>query len=240
MPVVFVHGMRVSGTMWGPVMEAVEARHPVEAPDLPGHGRRRGESFTLPAAVDAVAEAIDRLGGRALVVGLSLGGYVAIATAKRHPDKVAGLVAIGCTALPRGLFAAAFRGVARAAALHPPTGNRVSAWGFRRQLPRPAAQALIGGGLTSEVVPAVVGAVIGFDPPAALAAYPGPVWLAYGTKDPFRHDAHAFVRACRDGRLVVWPGQGHLTCLADPRTVARLVSDAAAVVGRPSYVSCVL
>lgn len=100
LPLVFVHGMRVSGTMWQPVIDTLGTRHPTAAPDLPGHGSRRAEPFTLPGAVAAVTDAIDALGGRALVVGLSLGGYVAVATAGSHPDRVLGLVAMGCTATP--------------------------------------------------------------------------------------------------------------------------------------------
>ncbi|WP_331766186.1 alpha/beta hydrolase [Embleya sp. NBC_00896] len=231
LPIVFVHGIRVSGTMWRPVMEVVGDRHRVVAPDLPGHGRRRGEPFTMPAAVDTVAEAIDGLGGRALVVGLSLGGYVGIATAGRHPDRVAGLVAIGCTALPRGVLAGAARGPAGLAARYPEAGNRLSAWAFRRALPEPVAEAVLSGGLACEVVPSAMEAVVGMDPPASLAAYPGPVWLVNGARDPFRSNERAFLRACRDGRLSLWPGRGHITGLADTGALARTVLDAATVAG---------
>ncbi len=86
LPVVFAHGTRVSGTMWRPVMQSVGAHRPVAASDLPGHGRRRGEPFTIDAAAAAVADTIDQLGGRALVVGLSLGGYVGIADAGLAPS----------------------------------------------------------------------------------------------------------------------------------------------------------
>ena len=44
--------------------------------------------------------------GRALVVGLSLGGYMAIETAEAYPDKVLGLVLAGCSAEPVGPSAA--------------------------------------------------------------------------------------------------------------------------------------
>ncbi|TJZ44555.1 alpha/beta hydrolase [Streptomyces piniterrae] len=229
-PIVFVHGMRVSGTMWHPVIEHIGNRHPTAAPDLPGHGARRGEPFTMAGAVRAVDGAIDALGGRALVVGLSLGGYVSIATAASHPDRVLGVVAMGCTSLPRGLFGAAFRGAGRAAAACPEAANRLSAFGFRRTLPRPTAEAMISGGLASEVIPGVVDAVADMNPLASLAAYPGPVWLVNGGRDHFRRHERLFLRACRDGRLAVRPGCGHVTSLSDTAAVARTVLDAAAVV----------
>ncbi|MEU8890107.1 alpha/beta hydrolase [Streptomyces sp. NPDC048442] len=243
LPLVFVHGTRVSGTMWHPVMAAVddradsciatptESRRRMAAPDLPGHGRRRGESFTMDAAVEAVADAVDELGGKAMLVGLSLGGYVAIATAARHPDRVAGLLAIGCTAAPRGAYATFLRRQFRLATRHAGTAERLSVRGFRRMLPPPAAEAMSAGGLSCEVMADVADAVTGMDPIAALGAYPGPVWLANGARDPFRSDERAFLAACRDGRLTVWPGLGHLTPLADPQALARTVLDAATVAG---------
>ncbi|WP_034521305.1 alpha/beta fold hydrolase [Actinomadura rifamycini] len=228
-PVVLLHGIRVSGTMWGPLAERLRERHRVVAPDLPGHGRRRGERFTMDGAVDAVAEAVDGLGGRALVAGLSLGGFVGIAAAARHPGRVAGLVAMGCTTRPEGFGRAVYRTAGRLAGRWPAYADAVGALAFRRALPGPAAGAVLAGGLSSAAFPQAVEAVCGFDPVAALAAYPGPVWLANGTRDPFRSHERAFLRACRDGRLVLWPGRGHLGALHDPALPARLVLDAAAL-----------
>jgi pimeloyl-ACP methyl ester carboxylesterase len=229
LPVVFVHGIRLSGTMWHPVMERIGRDHPTAAPDLPGHGRRRGEIFTAEGAVDAVAAAIDELGGRALVVGLSLGGYVAQAVAGRDPQRVAGLVAFGSTAVAGGVWGGVYHLLAGVAARHAETGNRLSAWGFRRALPAHVAEAVVAGGMSCEVMQQAVDAVMEMDPPAALARYPGPVWLVNGARDPFRADERAFLRACRDGRLISLPRRGHVTTLAEPARLARIVQDAAIV-----------
>jgi pimeloyl-ACP methyl ester carboxylesterase len=193
------------------------------------HGARCGEPFTMSRAVDTIVEAVDKLGGRPLVVGLSLGGYVGIATAGSHPGRVLGLVAMGCTALPRGLIGAAYRAVARSAARCPEAANHLSAWGFRRVLPGPLAEAMVAGGLTCEVMPSDIKAVDAMDPLASLSAYPGPVWLVNGVRDPFRRDERLFLNACRDGRLFVRPGCGHVTSLADTTALARTVLDVAAV-----------
>ncbi|MFG2138058.1 alpha/beta fold hydrolase [Streptomyces sp. NPDC048650] len=230
LPLVFVHGTRVSGTMWRPVIQAIGTRHPTAAPDLPGHGARRGEPFTMAGAVATVVDAVDTLGGRALVVGLSLGGYVATAVAGSHPDRVGGLVAMGCTAVPRGLLRATYQGAARMAARHPQRADRLSEFGFRRTLPRPLADAMVAGGLSCEVTPSVIRAVVATDPLAHLAAYPGPVWLVNGERDRFRRDERRFHHACRDGRVLVLPGCGHLTSLADTAALTRHLLDAAAVV----------
>ncbi|MCX5206509.1 alpha/beta hydrolase [Streptomyces sp. NBC_00237] len=233
LPLVFLHGVRVSGTMWHPVMEAVDAgsgHRRMVAPDLPGHGRRRGERFTIDAAVDAVAEAIDELGGRALLVGLSAGGYVSIATAARHPGRVAGVLALGCTGVPRGVYASVFRQQFHLGARYPEVAEWLSVRGFRRTLSARAAEAMTAGGLSCEVMGDVADAITGLDPLGLLAQYPGPVWLVNGARDPFRGDERAFLAACRDGRLAVWPGLGHLTTLSDPRALARTVLDVTAAV----------
>lgn len=235
LPLVFVHGTRVSGTMWRPLIDAIGPRHPTAAPDLPGHGSRRGEPFSVPGAVEAVTDAVDELGGRALLVGLSLGGYVTIATAAAHPERVLGAVAMGCTALPHGLFGTVYRGAARLAAGHPRGADRLSAFAFRRALPRRHARAMVAGGLSCESAPSVVESVRAMRPLASLHAYPGPVWLVNGERDHFRRDERRFLRACRDGRLVVRPGCGHLTSLTDTTELACHVLDAAAVVAARTH-----
>ncbi|WP_037807686.1 alpha/beta fold hydrolase [Streptomyces sp. NRRL S-1448] len=235
LPLVFVHGMRVSGTMWHPVIDALGTRHPALAPDLPGHGSRRGEPFTLSGAVAAVADAIDELGGRAMVIGLSLGGYVATATAARHPERVSGLMAMGCTAVPRGMLRTAYRRAARLGGRHPEAANRLSAYAFRRALPAPLAEAMVAGGLSSELMPSIIETVCGMDPVSLLAAYPGPVWLVNGARDQLRRDERRFLAACRDGRLVVRPRCGHLSVLSDTAAVTRQILDAATVVAARTH-----
>ncbi|WP_214408519.1 alpha/beta fold hydrolase [Sphaerisporangium fuscum] len=232
LPVVFVHGMRVSGTMWTPVMSRLD--RPAEAPDLPGHGSRRGEPFGLGPATETVASAVDRMGGRALLVGMSLGGYVAIATAARFPGRVAGLVAMGCTFRPRGALKAVYGLAASLAARDPGLAGRLSEYAFRRTVPGEPAEAVVAGGFSCEALPAVVKAVGDADPLADLAAYPGRVWLVNGSRDHFRRDEAGFLRACRDGRLIRIPGRGHLSVLAEPARLARIVEDSARLAGARS------
>ncbi|MFD0889142.1 alpha/beta hydrolase, partial [Streptosporangium algeriense] len=76
-----------------------------------------------------------------------------------------------------------------------------------------------------EALPLVIEAVAAHDQLAALAAYPGRVWLVNGSRDPFRADERDFLRACRNGRLILLPRRGHLGVLAAPGPLARLVDD---------------
>ena len=84
-PVVLIHGLRVSGASLHRIAAAIPGRT-VVTPDLPGHGARAGETFSIDAAVATILEVIDDLGTPAVVAGMSLGGYVAMASAGRaHP-----------------------------------------------------------------------------------------------------------------------------------------------------------
>ncbi len=111
--VVLVHGIRTSATMWRAQVAHLRQRGtPVTAVDLPGHGTRRDEAFTLDGAFvtidDAVQDAATR--GPVLLVGHSMGGLLSIeyvGAAPRPP--VAGFVAASCTSLPRGIGLAAYR-----------------------------------------------------------------------------------------------------------------------------------
>ena len=94
--IVFVHGTRLTGAMWSAQQAALADEFRTIAVDLPAHGSRAAEPFTLDAATAAVDDAIaTEAAGRAIVVGLSLGGYVAMALAAREPARVRGLVAVG-------------------------------------------------------------------------------------------------------------------------------------------------
>ena len=69
-PVVLLHGARASVTMWRPQLDALErAGRTALAVDLPGHGHRMSERFTVTGSLVAIEEAVDRVGGRAVVVG---------------------------------------------------------------------------------------------------------------------------------------------------------------------------
>ena len=59
---------------------------------------------------DIASSLVSSLPDRAVLVGMSMGGYLALEIARRAPDRVAGLVLIGCTAAADSEKAAAQRG----------------------------------------------------------------------------------------------------------------------------------
>ena len=102
-PIVLVHGVSWTLKMWMPQMEALSDEFRVIALDLPGHGTLSEQSFRLKAAVQAVMESLkQQTHDHALIVGLPLGGNVAMACAHDHPQEIAGLVLSGCCIDYRG------------------------------------------------------------------------------------------------------------------------------------------
>src|SRR5258706_3038333 len=91
--IVFLHATRLTSAQWAPQVAALSDVARCVMVDLPGHGSAAGTPFTLDAAAAAVLSAIDREAtSRVVLVGLSLGGYVAIEVARRLPQRTARLV----------------------------------------------------------------------------------------------------------------------------------------------------
>ena len=100
--VVAIHGITANAWSWDPVAHASNGDFDLVAVDLRGRGR----SWTQPGPVglrqhaDDVAAVIEQLGGPVVVVGHSMGTYVALLLAERHPAAVRSLVLVdGGTAL---------------------------------------------------------------------------------------------------------------------------------------------
>jgi pimeloyl-ACP methyl ester carboxylesterase len=100
-PVLLLHGLGASHFDWDLLSPAlVSAGYQTFAPDLPGHGEsykpRRREMYHIENVFDTFVEWIDslELAQPLTIVGHSLGGYLAMEYALRHPDRVRGLVLI--------------------------------------------------------------------------------------------------------------------------------------------------
>lgn len=230
-PVVFVHTLRTSRTMWRAQRATLaRAEYSSVAIDLPGHGRRRGTRFTLEGAADVLAEAVDAVGGRALVVGLSLGGYVGIRHAARHPEQVAGLVAAGCSTQPTPLVVGAWALAARGIAHLPDEGAALNQFMVDRTVPPAAAADLAAGGFALDVMADVLGELGRATPLADLARVQAPVWVVNGRYDHFRGQERRYLAACADGQLIVVRGAKHLVALDAPVAFGRVVLGALAAI----------
>lgn len=113
-PWVLLHSFPIDRRMWSAQREALAAAgRRVIALDLPGFGdapRMGREPPSMDGYADAVLASLDALGvDRVTLVGLSLGGYVALALAARAPHRLGALVLADTRAAPDGPEARAGR-----------------------------------------------------------------------------------------------------------------------------------
>ncbi|MET9479355.1 alpha/beta hydrolase [Streptomyces sp. NPDC006638] len=95
-PLLLLHTWGGDAGTWAPAVRHLGAHVPhLEAVDLPGHGARAAEPFTVDGAVETGSAALDRAAGPAHVVGSGLGALIALALAQRRPDRVRSLTLVG-------------------------------------------------------------------------------------------------------------------------------------------------
>lgn len=96
-PLVLGHGFLMDSDMFAPQIRAFSGRHRVITWDQRGHGRTESseEPFSYWDSADDLAALLDHLGvERAVIGGMSQGGFVALRFALRYPERTAGLVLI--------------------------------------------------------------------------------------------------------------------------------------------------
>jgi pimeloyl-ACP methyl ester carboxylesterase len=220
--VVLLHALPLDERMWEGQRSAL-AGHDVDAPKL----------YELGTSMDEWAGAIlDRVEGRFAAVGASMGGYCALAIARRAPERLAGLLLAG----------------SRAEADPPDRAPVRNRW-IERIAEEGAA------GLWAEMGPAVFGSLTGDlaervrslaleqDPEGlinaltairdredtrdAVAALPSPLVVALGSADPLVpvDVARELAASAPNGRVEVFDGAGHLPNLEQPERFNTVLTD---------------
>ncbi|PPQ38717.1 Pimeloyl-ACP methyl ester carboxylesterase [Rhodoblastus acidophilus] len=236
---VLLHGAGMDHTIWALQSRALARRGlRVVAVDLPGHGASEGPPLgSIEELADWTAALIRAAGaGRALIAGHSMGSLIALETAARHPERVAGLALIGtAAAMPvhADLLAAAAANDDAAIAM-------VSLWGL-------GATATLGGGpapglwmlggarrLLERAGPGVLHADL-----AACAAYANgaeaaaalrcPATLILGGRDQMTplKAGQALAGLIADAHIVALEGAGHLLTIERPDDVLAALTRAA-------------
>ncbi len=234
--VVLVHGIRTSASMWRAQVEHLATRgvH-AAALDLPGHGTRRGEMFTLDeafATIDrAVGQAVEQ--GPVLLVGHSLGGLLSIEYAgRRDPPPIAGFIAASCTAIPRGVGLTAYRLLARGFDSLPDRGQRITELLLDRTLPAETRWDFGAGGYAYDAQDIALRSLSVLDLLAALQRIRVPLWFINGQFDQLRVNERLFRRVAADAELIVVPRTSHLVTAMRPRVFNALLDLAVAMIER--------
>ena len=101
---VMIHGTSASLHTWEPLRERLDGEFRMLAYDQPGHGLTGPHPdglYTYAGMEDGLEAALDAHGiGRAVLVGNSMGGWIAWRAALAMPDRVAGLVLIDPSGMP--------------------------------------------------------------------------------------------------------------------------------------------
>jgi pimeloyl-ACP methyl ester carboxylesterase len=257
LPVLFLHGLGGNWTAWLENLHPVAREQRVIAVDLPGFGRSRPSSdgISIPGYARTIQRFCDEVGlDRFIVVGSSLGGWVAAELALRMPERVHAMVLVDAAGMvPTRLERFKAVSMMRGAALGAPHAPR-----FRRTIaarPRLRDMAL----KYTVAEPARLAADLVYmalpeapDPgfvPAFTAARRSwsdawcdrlteldcPTLIVWGERDtlqPVRH-GREWARRLRGSRLRVIKGAGHLPMLERPEEFnAELLGFLAHVNGR--------
>lgn len=103
-PLVFLHGFPLSHAMWDGQRRYFRETNRVLIPDLRGFGRSTSQDdvVTMEQFADDVLELLDHTGITEPVTlcGLSMGGYIAFAFARKYPHRLARLVLCDTRSLP--------------------------------------------------------------------------------------------------------------------------------------------
>lgn len=230
--VVFVHGIRTSATMWRAQVEHLAERgYECVAVDLPGHGTRMDELFTLDeafATIDsAVRDAASR--GPVLLVGHSMGGLLSVEYVGREErPPVAAFIAASCTAIPRGLGLMAYRILARGFNMLPGRGQWISDRVLQYTLPLETREDFGAGGYAFAAQADALRSLSVLDLLAALRRIDVPLWFINGQYDQLRVNERLFMTIAKDAELIVVPRTSHLLTAMRPRVFNALLDVAIA------------
>jgi pimeloyl-ACP methyl ester carboxylesterase len=226
--VVLVHGHPFDRTMWRPQLTPlVDAGFRVVAPDLRGYGTSRATAgaVAMSELADDVAGLLQQLGiEKAAVVGLSMGGLVAMELALAAPSSIWALGLVATTAQPVTDEEAGERGALAATIEEQGIGPLV-----REMSPR-----LVGPDCPADVRAGIVEMMRRANPVGAAAALRGrarrpdyraaltklemPSFVCVGTDDPWSTAAvtEELVGCLAEPRTVVLTGVGHMPNLEAP------------------------
>ncbi|MFT4157981.1 MAG: alpha/beta hydrolase [Microbacterium sp.] len=219
--IVFVHGIRTSATMWRAQLAYLDSISiPTTAVDLPGHGTRMREDFTVNEALHTIDQAVRTAAerGPVLLVGHSMGGLLTLAyTGGEQKPPVAALVAASCTSLPRGAGLAAYRVIAGAVNSLPDRGLKLTERILEATLPPETRDDFAAGGYALDTQDQALRSLATLDIASAVRRVRIPLWFVNGQYDQLRANEALFQKLAPHAELIVVPRTTHLVTAMRPR-----------------------
>lgn len=230
-PVLLIHGFPLSRKMWWPQITSLATAAHVIAPDLRGHGETTPAAgpFSMDLLADDCAAILEALGIQepAVICGLSMGGYVAMAYYRRYRQRVAGLVLAATRAGPDSPEGKASRDKAIAQAREKGPQSVAESMLPRMLAPQtytsaPALVQEVAAIMKVTSLEGIVGALSGLrdrpDSTPTLGQVDVPCLILHGSDDQLipASEAESMHAAISGSRLEVLPAAGHLLNLEQP------------------------
>ena len=224
-PVLFLHGFGGNLSHWAAQLEHLRPERRALAMDLRAHGQSeppRDADYAVESQAADVTAVLDALEiDRAVLVGHSLGGAIALAAAGHDPDRVAGLVLVAAPGKVPHEVAGQIVGAMEAEYASTAAGY----WAQLTAGARPIVAEQIGrerDSLDAETGLAIIKATFAFDPLPALRRYRGPRLAVVTPRGTAPHDLQNLVP---DLPRVVVEGTSHFLQMDDPATFDRIVDE---------------
>lgn len=229
-PVVLIHGFPFDRTMWEPQVREISKERRVISYDVRGLGKSQAGDgqYSIELFVDDLVILLDHLKiGRAVLCGLSMGGYIALRAAERQPERLSGLVLCDTKSGPDTDEARIKRAVTIAAVKKdgvPKFANEFIKAVLTENTLK-TKPAVVGSLLTSILGNSplgISGALLAMaartDTTAALAKITVPALILVGEQDKIAPPAaaEAMLKAIPKAALHVIPGAAHISNLENP------------------------
>lgn len=225
----FLHGIGGNARNWAPQLAHFSARYTAAAWDARGYGESGGAVERFEQFADDAAAVIADIGAPAHVVGLSMGGRIALDLVRRYPDCVRSLTLANTSAGSRETAAPEKVAAFLAQRLKPLVEDGLTPADIAEtivkgiagpNIPPEARAALIDSHrrLRTEGYVAAMRAVTGFSDFPDFATIPVPTLVLTASEDRVAPPAHARLMAetIPKAQLVEIAGAGHITNLEAP------------------------
>ncbi len=237
-PILFIHGFPHDRTLWTPQLQGMTAQARVLAVDLRGFGETTVDPpYSMDQYADDLVGFLDMLHvERAVVAGLSMGGYIAFAMWRRHAKRIRALVLANTRAGADGDEAKERRRSQMALARTQGSNAIADAvltgmLGKTTRARRPEIVSTVHGMISSAPVDGVIGALQAMidrpDSTDTLRTIDVPTLVVTGDEDTIIpiEDVRSMQAAIRGSSLEVITGAGHLTNLERPAAFNHVVSE---------------